>query len=161
MITSRSSRFKDLLHVGCGPRTKVDLIGFNSSDWRETRLDIDGRYNPDIISSMTDMGLIATGSFDALYSSHNIEHIYPHEVSVALAEFHRVLKPDGVLVLTCPDLQSVCKMVAQDKLLEPLYQSPAGPISAIDILFGHRASIKNGMHYMAHKTGFTYSALVN
>ena len=47
----------------------------------------------------------------------------PHEVPIALREFYRVLKEDGMVVITCPDLQSVCEAVVQDKLLEPLYKS--------------------------------------
>ena len=95
----------------------------------------------------------------AIFSSHNIEHIYPHEVNVALKEFLRVLTPDGFVVLTCPDLQSVCEAVANNKLLEPLYVSPAGPISPIDILYGHRGFIAQGNHFMAHRCGFTSSSL--
>jgi len=44
-------------------------------------------------------------------------------------------------------------------LLEPLYDSPAGPISPIDILFGNRKAIAEGNEYMAKKGGFTYSVL--
>jgi predicted SAM-dependent methyltransferase len=39
------------------------------------------------------MKAVASESVDAIFSSHNIEHLYPHEVPVALAEFIRVLKP--------------------------------------------------------------------
>jgi predicted SAM-dependent methyltransferase len=50
---------------------------------------------PDVLGTMTDMSAVATGSVDAVVSSHNMEHLYPHEVPLALAEFVRVLKPDG------------------------------------------------------------------
>ncbi len=150
---------QSFLHVGCGPQTKAGLKGFNNNDWREIRLDIDPSVTPDIVGSLTDMSAVESESMDALFSSHNIEHLYPHEVPIALREFHRVLKPNGFVVLTCPDLQSVCQAVAQDRLLEPLYQSPAGAISALDILYGHRGYIAQGNHYMAHKCGFTFKAL--
>lgn len=150
---------KKFLHVGCGPQNKNGLKGFSSEDWQEIRFDIDPKVNPDIQGTLTDMTLVSSESVDAIFSSHNIEHVFPHEVSLALAEFIRVLKPDGFVVITCPDLQVVCEAVAQDKLLEPLYESPAGPISPIDILYGHRGYIQQGNHYMAHKCGFTYSAL--
>ena len=71
---------------------------------------------------------------NAIYSSHNIEHVFPHEVPIVLKEFFRVLKEDGMVVICCPDLQSVCEAVVNDKLLEPLYTTPEGhPISPIDI----------------------------
>lgn len=151
---------KTFLHVGCGPkRAEPRTPGFAPDQWREVRLDIDPGVEPDIIGTMTDMSAVPTGSMDALFSSHNIEHLYPHEVPVALAEFRRVLKADGYLVLTCPDLQSVCALVAQGKLLEPAYQSPAGPIAPIDILYGHRPHMAKGNLYMAHRCGFTERAL--
>ena len=87
------------------------------------------------------MSAVDDKSFDAIFSSHNIEHVYPHEVGQVLNEFLRVLSDDGFVVLTCPDLQAVCEVVAADKLLEPLYKSPVGPISPLDVLYGHRPAI--------------------
>ena len=150
---------KSFLHVGCGPQNKSRIKGFTSDDWHEIRFDIDKSVMPDIEGTLSDMSAVRTESVDAIYSSHNIEHLFPHEVPLALNEFYRVLKPHGIVVLTCPDLQSVCAAVANDKLLEPLYVSGAGPISAIDILYGHRGYIEGGNEYMAHKCGFTYSTL--
>jgi hypothetical protein len=40
-----------------------------------------------------------------------------------------------------------------------LYTSESGPIAPLDILYGHRPSLAGGKHHMAHKCGFTYSAL--
>ena len=150
---------KTFLHVGCGHKNKSFCLGFDNDNWKEIRLDIDESVNPDIVGTLTDMNLVETGSVDAVYSCHNIEHIFPHEVPIALREFYRVLKEDGMVVITCPDLQSVCEAVVQDKLLEPLYESDIGPISPIDILYGHRGFIAQGNEYMAHKGGFTYSVL--
>jgi SAM-dependent methyltransferase len=150
---------KTFLHVGCGHEDKSQINGFNNDNWKEIRFDIDKNVNPDIEGTLTDMSLVKTGSVDAIYSSHNIEHIYPHEVPIALKEFYRVLKDDGIVVITCPDLQGVCEAVVNDRLLEPLYESPAGPISPIDILYGWRLPISEGNEYMAHKGGFTYTSL--
>lgn len=150
---------KTFLHVGCGPQNKSRLKGFSSDEWAEIRLDIDERVKPDIVGTLTDMSKVASERVDAIYSSHNIEHLFPHEVPLALNEFYRVLKPHGFVVMTCPDLISVCEAVVKDQLLEPLYQSAAGPIAPIDILYGHRASIAQGNQFMAHKSGFTYSVL--
>jgi SAM-dependent methyltransferase len=152
---------RTLLHVGCGRLRKADTTpGFNTPAWREVRLDIDPSVEPDIIGTMIDMSAVADQSVDAIFSSHNIEHLYPFEVPVALREFRRVLKPDGFMVLTCPDLQSVAEIIAADKLLETIYMSPLGPISAIDIVYGHRSAMAEGNLYMAHRCGFTLRALV-
>lgn len=152
---------RHFLHVGCGSARKPHVgPGLRAEEWNEIRLDIDPSAAPDVVSSMLDMALVPIASVDAVYSSHNIEHLYPHEVSVALAEFFRVLKPAGLLVLTCPDLQSLCRLVADDKLDEPAYLSPAGPIAPIDVLYGHRPPMAAGNLYMAHRTGFTRKTLV-
>ena len=60
---------------------------------------------------MTDMKEIDGASVDAIFSSHNIEHLYPHEVRPALDEFYCVLKPNGFVLSTCPNLQSVFVLV--------------------------------------------------
>jgi SAM-dependent methyltransferase len=149
-----------LLNVGCGPKGRGHgFLGFQ--DWQEVRLDIDPSVEPDVVGTMTDLAAVPTASVDAIVSSHNIEHLYPHEVPVALAEFVRVLTPQGVLLITCPDLQSVCARVAQGELASPLYVSPAGPISALDILYGHRGAMGAGNLYMAHRCGFTLDVLAN
>ena len=150
---------KTFLHVGCGPQYKSEIKGFDNENWKEIRFDIDEKVNPDIVGTLLDMSAVETGSVDAIYSAHNIEHVFPHEVPIVLKEFHRVLKDDGMVLLVCPDLQSVCEAIVDDKLLQPLYESPAGPISPIDILYGYRPAIARGNEYMAHKGGFTYSVL--
>ena len=150
---------KTLLHVGCGPENIADIKGFDNSDWEEIRFDIDEDVNPDIVGTLTDMKSVDTASVDAIYSAYNIDHIYPHEVPIALGEFYRVLKDDGLVVIKCPDIQRVCEEIVQDKLLETLYESPIGPVSAIDIMYGNRREISEGNYYMEKKVGFTYSVL--
>ena len=156
---------KIFLHVGCGHLNKSSCLGFNNDNWKEIRFDIDKNVNPDIVGTLTDMKSVETGSVDAIYSSHNIEHIFPHEVPIALREFYRVLKEDGIVVITCPDLQSAGEALTQDKLFETLYEGlsvPEGysvPVTAFDILFGHRETTAEGNVFMVHKGGFTYSLL--
>jgi len=152
---------KNFLHLGCGRLTKLNSTPeFRTDIWEEVRVDIDEDVNPDIVASMTDMSVVNSNDFDAIYSSHNIEHLFSHEVPVALKEMYRVLNDDGYLIITCPDLVSVCSEVAKGKLTEPLYQSGLGPISALDILYGLRSDIAKGNHYMAHNCGFKSIACV-
>ena len=152
---------RTFLHVGCGPKRKDQTTrGFNAPEWNELRLDIDENVSPDIVGTMLDMSAVTDASVDAVFSSHNIEHLYAHEVPLALKEFLRVLKLDGFLVVTCPDLQSVCALIAEDKLTEPAYTAPAGPITPLDILYGHRPPIAKGNLYMAHRCGFTEKVLI-
>lgn len=151
---------RTVLHVGCGTpgREKLPTV-FLDAAWQELRLDIDPAVEPDVIASTTDMSAIAAGAVDAVYSSHNVEHLHPHEVPTALGEMRRVLKADGIALIKLPDLQEVARHVAEGRLEDPLYVSPMGPITALDILYGHRASLAEGNLFMAHHTGFTDATL--
>jgi ubiquinone/menaquinone biosynthesis C-methylase UbiE len=104
---------------------------------------------------MTDMSMVESEQFDAIFSSHNLEHLYPHDVPTALAEFKRVLKPTGFALIIVPDLQRVGELIAADKLEDPAYMSPSGPICPVDMLYGFRKSLAAGNLFMAHRMGFT------
>ncbi len=150
----------DVLHVGCGARSDEKLPPvFRHAGWREIRLDIDPEVQPDHVASITDMRIIPDGTIDAVYSSHNIEHLFPHEVPLALREMHRVLNASGFAFIKLPDLQEVARYIAVGKLDEPLYMSPVGPIAPLDIVFGHRPALARGNGFMAHRTGFTGETL--
>jgi SAM-dependent methyltransferase len=152
---------RKFLHVGCGRSAKPNVPKcFLADEWQEIRLDVDPAVAPDVVASMLDMAPVPDASVEGVYSSHNIEHVYPHEVAVALGEFLRVLKPQGFLVLTCPDLQEVCRLVAEDRLAETAYVSEVGPIAPLDILYGHRPQLAQGNLFMAHRSGFTLRTLV-
>ena len=151
---------KTFLHVGCGINRKDKATAsFAGPAWRELRLDIDPGVDPDIVGTMTNMTALADESVDAIFSSHNIEHLYPHEVPLALAEFLRVMKPGGFAVITCPDLQSVAALIAEDKLTDQAYMSPAGPITPLDMVYGFRPQLAEGKLFMAHHCGFTKKVL--
>lgn len=151
-----------VLHVGCGPRGLRHLHPAfrHPARWREIRLDLDPAVDPDILCSITDMaGHVADASVSAVWSSHNIEHLFDHEVPQAFAEFRRVLKPDGFVLIRCPDFAAVLEAALAIGLEQEAYRSPAGPITPLDMIFGHRASIARGNRFMAHHTAFTDTRL--
>jgi protein O-GlcNAc transferase len=149
-----------VLHVGCGPRDHYTLHeSFRGPDWHEVRLDVDPGVKPDVVASITDMAPVASDSVDAVYSHHNIEHVFAHEVPLALAEFRRVLRPGGELLISTPDLQSVARVIASGRLEETLYRAEAGEIAPLDIVYGLRRDIERGREYMAHRTGYTARTL--
>jgi SAM-dependent methyltransferase len=150
---------KSFLHIGCGSLNKSNCYGFDNDNWSEIRFDINEDVNPDIVGTLTDMNAVESNSVDAIYSSHTIEHIFPHQVPAAIIEFYRVLKDDGIVVITCPDLQSVGEALTQDKLYDTLYESKSGPVTAFDVIYGHRLTTIKGNEFMIHKGGFTYATL--
>lgn len=161
LLAEAPPALRTVLHVGCGapdPR-KLPPAFFAPGEWREVRLDIDPAVAPDIEASITDMAAVDSASVDAVWSAHNLEHLFAHEVPAALAEFRRVLRPGGFALVTVPDLQQAAALVAEDRLTEAAYVSPAGPIAPLDMLYGHGESIAGGNVFMAHRTGFTARSL--
>ena len=159
-VAEPAAQALQLLHVGCGRAGKNRLPAyFAGPQWREVRLDIDPAVQPDIVGSTTDLSAVKDASMDAIWSSHNLEHLHSFEVPLALAEFRRVLKPAGFALISVPDLRAIARYIANDQLIQPLYHSQAGPISPLDILFGHQTSLAEGNYYMAHRTGFTATTL--
>jgi len=160
-MTRPSPPLRRVLHTGCGNYAAGKLHPiFRGEGWRETRLDIDRTVWPDIVCSVHDMkSHVLSGPYDAVWSSYHIEHLHAHEVPPAFKEIFRVLKADGFALIRCPDLESVAETLLRDGPDHVAYLSPAGPISALDMLYGHGASIAGGKMTMQHRTGFTADRL--
>ena len=68
----------------------------------------------------------ADGTFDYVYTSHMLEHLYPGDAKHCLSEIHRILKPGGVVRIAVPDLTHVVNKYlpeAPEVFLEELFQS--------------------------------------
>lgn len=160
MMMTMIAMKRKFINVGAGSKDHPFLPPWlQTDDWEHVRLDIDPGVEPDIVGSATDMHMVPTQSQDAIWAANIIEHLYAHEVPLALREFARVIKPDGLVQVLVPDLQRCARLIADGKLEDTAYMSPAGPIAPIDILFGHRGYIAQGRVHMAHKTGFIISSL--
>lgn len=143
----------EFLHIGCGAMQEgeTDMLPSWAKGCKETRLDINPEAKPDIVASMLDMGDI--GPFDMVYSCHALEHLYAHQVVLALEEYLRVLKPGGVAVVFVPDLEGIS---ATD---DPVYRSVTGDlISGLDMIYGKSAFVAHSPH-MGHHCGFTSKSL--
>jgi ubiquinone/menaquinone biosynthesis C-methylase UbiE len=152
-----------VLHVGCGSNsgTRLHTI-FRNNEWDEVRLDIDHSTNPDISGSIVDMRSFAEDeSCDAIWASHVIEHLSQHEVGKALAEFRRVLVPSGFALIRTPDIECVAQFIVDGRIHDVIYTSPAGPITPLDMIYGHGASIEKGVDAMRHGTAFTQDSMAD
>ena len=149
-----------VLNTGSGPLAGSRLHGIFANGWSQVRLDIDAGVQPDLVGTIRDMrSLVPNASFDAIWASHNLEHLHAHEVPAALGEFRRVLKDDGFALITCPDLEAIAAQLLEKGASKPVYMSPAGPITALDMFYGHGRSIAGGNRFMCHNTGFTVDSL--
>lgn len=87
------------LNLGCGNK-------FNK-DW--TNIDFISN-NPDVIEHDLSKGIpFKSFTFDAVYSSHLLEHLTPDSAKTFLKNCFNVLKDNGIIRVVVPDLESIVK----------------------------------------------------
>jgi predicted SAM-dependent methyltransferase len=151
---------KRVLNVGGGSKTTPIPDYFSS--WQHDLLDIDPRGAPDIVCDARRLEELPGGGYDAIYCSHNLEHYYRHDGVKVLRGFLHMLNESGFAEIRVPDIAQVIAVLQEQKLEldDVLYVSPAGPISAHDIVYGLQTEIQqSGQDFYAHKTGFTPKSL--
>jgi len=154
--------FIDKLHLGCGG---VYLKNFINTD-------VIGRCQSyiDITKKMP----LPNQSVNTIYSNHLIEHIYLKEAIYHLNECYRVLKKNGTLIISTPDMRKIIKTFDERNIelefqhdeftLENLYTEccdvkfhPSLYINEMShILFGHK--FLYDFEYLKHRlqeAGFT------
>jgi len=153
-------------------KRKVLNVGGNSKlielppqyhDWEQVLLDIDPRGEPDIVCDARELAHLPRSQFDAVYCSHNLEHYYRHDAVKVLSGFLHVLKEDGFVHIRVPDIGELMRTVVRNNLdIDSfLYESPAGPITVRDVIYGYAVEIeRSGNDFFAHKTGFTQDSLI-
>jgi SAM-dependent methyltransferase len=152
-------------------KKRVLNVGGNSKDvpipahyagWENVVLDIDPKNNPDVVCDARRLETRPPGEFDAIYCSHNLEHYWRHDLPDVLAGFLHVLRPEGFAEVIVPDMKAVFEEMLKRNLDidEPVYISPAGPITTNDIVYGYGREIEESGHdFYAHKNGFTDRSL--
>lgn len=156
---------RKVLNVGGNDKDDKSIpIPAEYADWEQVWLDIDPAVKPDIVCDARELTRLPGAAFDSVYCSHNLEHYYPHDARKVLSGFIHVLKPDGFAFIRVPDLGAVMKTMVENSLdiEDVLYHSPAGPITARDVIYGLGREIeRSGNDYFAHKTGFTEKSLLS
>ncbi|MCX7946724.1 MAG: methyltransferase domain-containing protein [Hydrogenophilus sp.] len=149
------------LHLGCsgGSLRQVNETLFRSTEWQEIRVDLDVGVQPDWLRSIDDLDEAPPESVDLIYCSHALEHLPRHRGNIALQQWRRLLRQEGVLWVVVPDLGSAAAAILHQGLESPLYFSPVGPICAHDLLYGFGREIEAGNELMAHRSGYTAQVL--
>lgn len=111
---------------------------------------MNAQCKPDILANMTSMGEV--GKFDVVFCQHALEHLHPFDVRVALGEFMRVLTKGGAAIVFVPDVEGV---TPDDTVL---FESPAGPITGLDLFYGFNR-VSQEMPHMRHQTAFIKDTL--
>jgi SAM-dependent methyltransferase len=134
------------LNLGCGDKI---LPGY-------TNVDIsDSQAKPDVVADLRKLPF-PDDYADEVLSIHVIEHFYQWEVSALLAEWIRVLKPGGVLILECPNLLSAARFLLASEDSQNDLAGPSGQRSTW--AFYGDPSWKEPL--MCHRWGYTPQSLM-
>ena len=83
-----------------------------------------------------------SNTFEAAFSSHVLEHLYPAQARFCLREVHRVLRPHGILRLAVPDLDRCVRQYNSDD-----------PDAFCSVMYeSARPGDKNRHHWMYNET---------
>ena len=102
MIAKETPEGSILLNVGCG-----DLY---FAEWNNCDL-LPGRGV--VAHDLNDPLPWGDGLFDAVYSSHVLEHLGPMAGRKLVEDMQRVLKPGGMCRIVVPDLEGICRLYLQ------------------------------------------------
>jgi ubiquinone/menaquinone biosynthesis C-methylase UbiE len=137
------------LNLGCGDKI---LDGFINVDVANER----AGKQPDVICDVRNLDKFSDNYADEILSVHVIEHFWRWEVIQILKEWVRVLKPNGKLIIECPNLKSAC----EEFLKNPDLHSGPGPEGqrTMWVFYGDPRWTDP---LMVHRWGYTPQSLAN
>ncbi len=118
-------------------------------DWKI--LDIEARPEVDFVCDAANLEQFADQSVEAIYASHVLEHFHYQlndELIKTLSEWYRVLKPGGKLLISVPDLKTLCWLYLNPNL------APIERHHLMRIMFGGQTNA-----FDVHKVGFDADTL--
>lgn len=99
----------------------------------------------DILGDCSDLSAVSDASCSVIYASHVVEHLgYDSALPRALKEFNRVLAPGGMVLISVPDLDILCRLFTVPELTGP------ERFFVMRIMFGGRVDA-----YDVHLVGLT------
>ncbi len=99
----------------------------------------------DVVADIGERLPFDDGAAELVYASHLLEHFATDRVPDLLAEWRRVLRPGGVLLIAVPDLEAIASVLISR---EDWFTPPHDPW--IGAIYGGQKD-----EYDFHKTGFT------
>jgi ubiquinone/menaquinone biosynthesis C-methylase UbiE len=128
------------LHLGCGKRFIPGFVHVDVADLPH----VDHQCGIDRLPMFED------GSVDLVYCSHAFNYFDRIDGRRALGEWHRVLKPGGLLRLAVPDFEA----------LSALYQRTGELSTVLGPLFGRiEVPTRDGHRVLFMRTTYDYSSL--
>lgn len=110
------------VHVENGPAQEKALIEWQAKGYDKINLgggcknlkhfiNIDFVSHPtaerEIIANILDLSFMPTGSLSHVHTNHVIEHLSEQDIVKQLDQYHRILKPGGLVTIRCPNALGV------------------------------------------------------
>ena len=118
---SRSHRSAGVDRVANAKRTEAVNLHIGGREHKEGWINLNIQAGPDVdvVGNCIDLSQFTDASFEMVYASHVLEHLgYRNEMLQALREIYRVLKPEGVLCASVPDLDVLCQLYVHPDVTE-------------------------------------------
>jgi predicted SAM-dependent methyltransferase len=124
-----------LVHIGCGDIDSPEFVNVDAQPYPHVHY---------VRDDITDLSMFEDASVDLVYMCHVLEHVRRKEIFDVLAEFRRVLKPDGVLRISVPDFDLLISMYETigrdpDGVIAPLLGSHANEYDVHYWIFTERS----------------------
>lgn len=131
------------LNIGAGHRR---IEGY-------TGVDITQRPGADIIAPAHEIPL-PDGCAEEVMAIHLLEHLFPWDALTAVREWHRLLKPGGVLILELPNLRKCCENIVSGRTEGGKHPNQLG-------MWGIYGDDRAEDPFMLHRWGFTPETLAD
>jgi len=125
------------LHLGCGKRHIPGFVHIDAIDYPHV----------DHVATIDNLSFLGDDSADLIYNCHVLEHFKRRDVPRVLKEWHRVLKPGGILRISVPDFSQICEVYLKFRRLDLV----VGPI------FGRQDYLYNIHYNIFDETSLTES----
>ena len=154
---------KSVIDVGCGSGLFMGLLkkrfpGINVKgvDFSQTEVNEARKNGFEVIQGNFEEGIkIKTNSFDIVYAGEIIEHLYNPDLCVE--ELNRILKKDGFLVLSTPNLCAWFNRILLPLGIQPLFLESSTKSKLVGS--GPLKRLKKGSTPVGHVRIFTIAGL--
>jgi predicted SAM-dependent methyltransferase len=102
------------LNCGSGQRPFDPAFGW-------INIDINPRWNPQIVANWTDLPMFKDNSVDIVVSHHSLEHSSREESDAFVKEAYRILRPAGSLIVIVPEPKSISLRYAYGQIDETTF----------------------------------------
>ncbi len=114
-----------------------------------TVLNVTPGPNVDVVGDVQDLSAFRTGSVIEVYASHILEHVDQQAIALVLRDIRRILrKPGGKLMISVPDLETLCTMFLRADL------GANGKLHVMRMIFGGQVD-----RHDYHQIGFYFDYL--